>query len=109
MDGLLPRQRTESARIDGGDAQKRGMSRFAVATILSIAVECAAVLLFGIHTGGWIVVGIWIIYLSLCTWGMVDGRMQFYCKSVCRGAPGRRQVALTFDDGPDPAATPMLL
>lgn len=26
-----------------------------------------------------------------------------------RGAPGRHRVALTFDDGPDPAATPRLL
>jgi len=85
------------------------MSRFAVTTILAITVESAATLLFGLHIGGWIVIGIWIIYLSLCTWGMVDARMQFYCKSICRGVPGRRQVALTFDDGPDPAATPMLL
>jgi peptidoglycan/xylan/chitin deacetylase (PgdA/CDA1 family) len=29
--------------------------------------------------------------------------------AVRRGPPGRRQVALTFDDGPDPDATPALL
>jgi peptidoglycan/xylan/chitin deacetylase (PgdA/CDA1 family) len=29
--------------------------------------------------------------------------------AVRRGAPGRRQIALTFDDGPDPDATPRLL
>lgn len=28
---------------------------------------------------------------------------------VLRGRPGRRQVALTFDDGPDPAWTPQIL
>jgi peptidoglycan/xylan/chitin deacetylase (PgdA/CDA1 family) len=28
---------------------------------------------------------------------------------VFRGRPGRRQVSLTFDDGPDPEATPRLL
>lgn len=29
--------------------------------------------------------------------------------AVRRGEPGRRQVALTFDDGPDPEATPRVL
>ena len=29
--------------------------------------------------------------------------------AVRRGVPGRRRVALTFDDGPDPEATPRLL
>jgi len=29
--------------------------------------------------------------------------------AVRRGSPGRRQIALTFDDGPDPKATPRLL
>lgn len=29
--------------------------------------------------------------------------------AVCRGPAGRRQVSLTFDDGPDPEATPKLL
>jgi peptidoglycan/xylan/chitin deacetylase (PgdA/CDA1 family) len=85
------------------------MSRFAIATILAITIACAAVLLFGLHTGGWIVIGVWIIYLPLCAWGMADARAQFYCKSICRGVTGRKQVALTFDDGPDPAATPGLL
>ncbi len=36
-------------------------------------------------------------------------RMQFYGPAVCRGTVGKMRVALTFDDGPDPDATPKLL
>jgi peptidoglycan-N-acetylglucosamine deacetylase len=85
------------------------MSRFTVSTIVAIAVACAAVLLFGLTTGGWIVIGVWIVYIPLCTWGFLNVRTQFFCRSIYRGVPGRKQVALTFDDGPDPAATPVLL
>jgi len=33
----------------------------------------------------------------------------FYLPVVSRGSPGRKAVALTFDDGPDPQTTPELL
>src|SRR5579872_1722915 len=35
--------------------------------------------------------------------------MNFFCRAICRGALGRMKVALTFDDGPDAAATPEVL
>ncbi len=34
---------------------------------------------------------------------------QVYGPTICRGSPGRRRIALTYDDGPNPADTPALL
>lgn len=36
-------------------------------------------------------------------------RSSFYLPVICRGKPDARNVAATFDDGPDPAVTPLLL
>jgi peptidoglycan/xylan/chitin deacetylase (PgdA/CDA1 family) len=85
------------------------MSRFIAATIVAITIATAGQLSLGMRTGTWVVVGVWIVYLPLCLLGLASIRMQFFCKSVCRGVPGRMQIALTFDDGPDPGATPRLL
>ncbi|HEX4054732.1 MAG TPA: polysaccharide deacetylase family protein [Tepidisphaeraceae bacterium] len=57
----------------------------------------------------WVFTGIWVVYFAICAWGMGSVRMQFYCPAICRGKIGGMRVALTFDDGPDPGATPQLL
>ncbi|HEX7786064.1 MAG TPA: polysaccharide deacetylase family protein, partial [Methylomirabilota bacterium] len=53
----------------------------------------------------WLVAGaapaLWGVY----TWGS----HLLTAGSIWRGAPDRRAVALTFDDGPDPAWTPAVL
>ena len=36
-------------------------------------------------------------------------KLNFFVKATCRGDSTAKRVALTFDDGPDPAATPDLL
>jgi len=41
--------------------------------------------------------------------GVSFPQWQFFGPSVCRGQTGRKAVALTFDDGPDPENTPALL
>ena len=51
----------------------------------------------------------WGSYLAIFVCGLCLIRMNFFCRAVCRGKPGRMKVALTFDDGPDPKATPQLL
>jgi peptidoglycan/xylan/chitin deacetylase (PgdA/CDA1 family) len=51
----------------------------------------------------------WGSYLAVFVCGLCLIRMNFFCRAVCRGKPGRMKVALTFDDGPDPKATPELL
>ena len=35
--------------------------------------------------------------------------LQMFLPSIMRGGPGSRGVALTFDDGPDPASTPFVI
>lgn len=58
----------------------------------------------------------WIIYLVLAlvflgiiAYGSANIQSQFFIKAICAGAKNKRQVALTFDDGPDPEITPQVL
>lgn len=48
-------------------------------------------------------------FLAVGTWGALYLAGGFWCEVVLRSESGRPEVALTFDDGPDPAATPALL
>lgn len=41
--------------------------------------------------------------------GVAIPQLSFFGPFICRGNSARRQVALTFDDGPDPRSTPELL
>jgi len=57
----------------------------------------------------WIIFGLGLIYLAVPIAGSFFPQMDFYLTSLSRGPKDRRQVALTFDDGPDPHITPRLL
>jgi len=48
-------------------------------------------------------------FLILCLAAPFFPRFSFYLPIISRGAPDRKAVALTFDDGPDPMSTPYLL
>jgi len=48
-------------------------------------------------------------FLLLCLAAPFLPRWSFFLPVICRGAPGNQGIALTFDDGPFPASTPMLL
>jgi peptidoglycan/xylan/chitin deacetylase (PgdA/CDA1 family) len=47
--------------------------------------------------------------MALISAGVAVLRLNFFCRSVCRGKTGARQAALTFDDGPDLETTPAVL
>lgn len=49
------------------------------------------------------------LFLLLCLVAPFLYRFGFYLPVISCGKSGRRIVALTFDDGPDPATTPLLL
>ncbi len=49
------------------------------------------------------------IYLALATWGTVSLASGIFVQALTRGSREHPEVALTFDDGPDPLATPALL
>jgi peptidoglycan/xylan/chitin deacetylase (PgdA/CDA1 family) len=85
------------------------MTRFAATTILAIFIASAACILLPSHERDLTVLAVWMVYLPIFVCGIVFIRMNFFCRAVCRGPAGKMQVALTFDDGPDPDATPALL
>jgi peptidoglycan-N-acetylglucosamine deacetylase len=85
------------------------MSRFTLTTVVAFAILTVTSLTLGAPARDWAVVYVWAVYLLICGIGTVSIRMQFYAPAVCRGETGTMRVALTFDDGPDPEATPKLL
>ena len=48
-------------------------------------------------------------FLLLCAVAPFFPRFRFYLPTITRGKSGKKAVALTFDDGPDPMTTPQLL
>jgi peptidoglycan/xylan/chitin deacetylase (PgdA/CDA1 family) len=50
-----------------------------------------------------------LIHAAMFIRGIVDLRSRFFCPALFAGDPGSRQIALTFDDGPDPDITPDIL
>jgi peptidoglycan/xylan/chitin deacetylase (PgdA/CDA1 family) len=49
------------------------------------------------------------IFLLLCMVAPFLPRFNFFLPTVSKGISGRKAVAITFDDGPDPLSTPVLL
>lgn len=48
-------------------------------------------------------------YILLCLLGVAKLKLNFFVQAICRGDSTEKLVALTFDDGPDPEGTPILL
>jgi len=48
-------------------------------------------------------------FITLCIAAPFFPRFGFYLPIISRGSPDQKAVALTFDDGPDPLSTPLLL
>lgn len=77
-------------------AVKAGLAAFFLAGILALVdVRLALVLLAA--------------FLVVCLAAPFFPRFGFYAPVIYKGRSGRRAVALTFDDGPDPMTTPRLL
>jgi peptidoglycan/xylan/chitin deacetylase (PgdA/CDA1 family) len=57
----------------------------------------------------WAFTAFWIVYLTIIGCGVSFIQLQFFGPAIIRTRPGSMRVALTFDDGPDPVATPALL
>jgi len=81
------------------------MTRFHIS-----ALGTAILIVAALVTAKW-----WLLYSTLAGFLVVMGlgvaipKLRFFGPYICRGASARRQVALTFDDGPDPRSTPALL
>ena len=85
------------------------MSRFHTITVLFVLTALGA----GLSLAGpirWCILGLLlIVYLVIFILGVSVLKLNFFVKATCRGDATAKRVALTFDDGPDPAATPGLL
>ena len=55
-----------------------------------------------------LLIGIGIV-LAIFSWGILWHNSSILFETLCRGDKSNKQVALTFDDGPDPVFTPQVL
>jgi peptidoglycan/xylan/chitin deacetylase (PgdA/CDA1 family) len=85
------------------------MSRFHTMTILLVLTALGAALSLASPIR-WVALGLLLtVYLIIFIFGVSVLEFNFFVKATCRGDSTAKRVALTFDDGPDPAATPSLL
>jgi len=56
-----------------------------------------------------VAVGVLVAYFALIVSGVLALRLRMFVDAVVQGPPTARGVALTFDDGPDPKTTPIVL
>ncbi len=85
------------------------MSRFHSITILA-GLTALGVGLSLASPVRWFVLGLLVMaYLVIFITGVSVLKLNFFVSATCRGDSTAKRIALTFDDGPDPAATPSLL
>lgn len=86
------------------------MSPFALTSLATLIVLVSTSLVMG--PGAWLA-AVWGVviaaYSAIMGLGIASPRLGFFLSMVCRGDPGNKQVALTFDDGPSPQTTLPLL
>jgi len=81
------------------------MSRYRICAIVAL-VLCAIAWRAGHPALGWVVAAAFFVLVGF---GVAFPQLSFFGRFRCRGDTGSRQVALTFDDGPDARSTPALL
>jgi peptidoglycan/xylan/chitin deacetylase (PgdA/CDA1 family) len=80
---------------------------FWVATIGAFALVIRSLVIGPIPT--WLALFALCAYATYATLGVLVPQLEMYGDIVWHGEPGRRAVALTFDDGPHPASTRRIL
>ncbi|MCP4638970.1 MAG: polysaccharide deacetylase family protein [bacterium] len=85
------------------------MSRFHHTLIAFAAAALAVLVAVPAPVRIWCLAGLGIGLVAAMAIGVALPGLQFYCMSICRGPVGGKRVALTFDDGPDPESTPVVL
>jgi peptidoglycan/xylan/chitin deacetylase (PgdA/CDA1 family) len=85
------------------------MTPFKYTTAITAAGLIGSVVLLHGQFQWWCIGALLLAYLLISVIGVFQIRLNYFCDSVCRGKPGGKRVALTFDDGPDADATPALL
>jgi peptidoglycan/xylan/chitin deacetylase (PgdA/CDA1 family) len=80
---------------------------FYAATTLAFVVSARGIFLAPLPLP-WAVLGV-VLYVTLVLAGVFVLRLRIFVDAVVRGPRAARGVVLTFDDGPDPATTPLVL
>jgi len=86
------------------------MHRFYVITAVYLSLLATLILLPGQRS--WQAAAMVLLsmgYLAVLVWGAASVGSQVFVKTVCRGRTGTGEIALTFDDGPHPVNSPMIL
>lgn len=86
---------------------KKHKESFSMAEKTGFVALSAAGLLFFVYP--WAAIAILLIFLMLCGCGPFIPQYGFFLPIISRGRVGTRTIALTFDDGPSPESTPILL
>lgn len=76
---------------------------FVLLTVLLLVIPASAALRFLLLA---------LVLLALVVtvaFGAFSIRSRFFVSAFCKGDPGSNQVAISFDDGPDPIRTPQIL
>jgi peptidoglycan/xylan/chitin deacetylase (PgdA/CDA1 family) len=81
------------------------MSRFAYLTV-GVCVGIVAGLF--LHQPTLIILVAFVFFIEMGL-GVAIPRLRLFGNFICSGNKSKKQVALTFDDGPDPRSTPQLL
>ena len=81
------------------------MSRFAIILAAAVLLSVGALVTHHFIFGGAVVV----VLLVVMGLGVSIPQLRLFGNFICTGNPSKKQVALTFDDGPDPRSTPQLL
>ena len=80
-------------------------ARFHIVAIVSVIVGATALALHNFVLLSAVVIAL-LIAMGL---GVAVPQLRLFGNFICRGNQSKKQVALTFDDGPDPRSTPQLL
>lgn len=85
------------------------LTRFHITLVLFLA---GVVAVWALSTGAlrWVLLSVWCTLCGLWVGlGVSFPRLQLFGASLCRAATEKHAIALTFDDGPDPEITPVVL
>jgi peptidoglycan-N-acetylglucosamine deacetylase len=81
------------------------LTRFHIAAIVAALFGATALALHQFIFLGAIIFAL-VVAMGL---GVTIPQLRFFGNFICHGSNSKKQVALTFDDGPDPRSTPQLL
>ena len=81
------------------------MSRFALLIVAAVIFSVGAFVLHHFILG-WAVIVVLLLVMGL---GVAIPQLRLFGNFICSGNKSKKQISLTFDDGPDPRSTPQLL